>query len=116
MNCMKCGREVPDQQVFCESCMEVMNNYPVKMDAAVQLPVRKDAQPNKKAVRRRPALSEQEQIRRLKTRVRRLWTALAIVLVLFAILACFTTNHLLKDRRPLPGQNYTTSKSETIPE
>ena len=29
MNCMKCGREIPEQQTFCDVCLEVMSQYPV---------------------------------------------------------------------------------------
>lgn len=118
MNCMKCGREVQSEQAFCESCMTAMQDYPVRADVAVQLPVRKNTPAAKgQNPRRRIAPSEQEQIRRLKLRVRRLWTALALVLVVLVILACFTANHLLRDRRPQRGQNYSTApKTEMVTE
>lgn len=38
MNCMKCGREIPVGQVFCDGCLKVMETYPVKPDTAIHLP------------------------------------------------------------------------------
>ena len=40
MTCMKCGVEIPENQVFCDSCLSVMNRYPVKPDAHIHLPKR----------------------------------------------------------------------------
>lgn len=40
MYCMKCGKEIDDQQVFCDDCLAVMAQYPVKPDVAVHLPKR----------------------------------------------------------------------------
>lgn len=37
---MKCGKEIDDQQVFCDDCLAVMAQYPVKPDVAVHLPKR----------------------------------------------------------------------------
>lgn len=40
MNCMKCGTEIEESQVFCDDCLAVMEKYPVKPDVAVHLPKR----------------------------------------------------------------------------
>ena len=40
MNCVKCGREIPEDQVFCEICLTEMENYPVKPGTAVHIPPR----------------------------------------------------------------------------
>ena len=40
MNCMKCGVEIPEQQVFCDHCLQIMEQYPVKPDAHIHLPKR----------------------------------------------------------------------------
>lgn len=45
MNCLKCGREIPAQQVFCESCLKEMAGQPVKPGTLVLLPVRNVPQP-----------------------------------------------------------------------
>lgn len=38
MKCMKCGTAVPSDQVFCESCREEMDRYPVRPGTPIQLP------------------------------------------------------------------------------
>lgn len=38
MNCLKCGREIEEGQVFCNDCLVQMAKYPVKPGTAVQLP------------------------------------------------------------------------------
>ena len=53
MNCMKCGREIREEQVFCPKCLELMEQHPIKTDIAVQIPRRPEApakktQPRKK--------------------------------------------------------------------
>ena len=44
MGCMKCGRDVQEGQIFCVSCLETMEKYPVKINAPVNLPSRKAEQ------------------------------------------------------------------------
>lgn len=40
MNCIKCGREIADSQVFCDHCLDQMSAYPVKPGTPVYLPKR----------------------------------------------------------------------------
>lgn len=40
MACMKCGKEVSGEQVFCDACLEDMEKYPVKPGTPVLLPSR----------------------------------------------------------------------------
>ncbi len=49
MNCMKCGREISPELVFCEECLAEMENYPVKPDTPVVLPPRALEAPVKRA-------------------------------------------------------------------
>ena len=37
VHCMKCGKEIPEERVFCEECLAVMDAYPVKPDTVVQI-------------------------------------------------------------------------------
>ena len=54
MGCIKCGRDLEEGQIFCQSCLEVMAKYPVKPNTAIQLPDHKDsAAPKKSAPKRR---------------------------------------------------------------
>ena len=40
MYCMKCGKEVKENQVFCDACLVIMEKYPVKPGTHIQLPHR----------------------------------------------------------------------------
>ena len=37
MNCMKCGREIGENRVFCDLCLADMEKYPIKPGIAIQL-------------------------------------------------------------------------------
>ena len=115
MGCMKCGRDISENQVFCDSCLEVMARYPVKPETAVQLPHRKDPSVPKKAhTRRRQPPTPEEQIRVLKKRVRRWLLLWLVTLILFIAALHPALKYLLGDTIRLPGQNYSTF-SDTEP-
>ena len=86
MNCIKCGRELEEGQVFCEECLEVMERDPVKITAPVVIP----SQPVKKPNYRRPVVNPEEEVKRLLYVNQNLIMALVLVsiaAVLFAFLA-----------------------------
>ena len=106
MKCMKCGRDVEAGQVFCPECLKGMEAYPVSPNVSVRLPRRPDPVQPRKQPRRRQ-LSEEEQIRALKKRVRILAWLLAAAVVLIVLLAIPAVRYLLKETLYLlPGQNY----------
>ena len=45
MSCMKCGKEVSEDQVFCPECLAEMERYPVKPGTPVLLPHRSPITP-----------------------------------------------------------------------
>jgi len=108
MNCMKCGASIPDGQVFCDHCLSVMDQYPVKPDAHIHLPKRETAsEPAKKPVKKKRAPSAEEQIASLRMKVLRL-RLLAVVL---AFVICVVTSFLAltlyqQYTASLPGRNY----------
>lgn len=55
MNCMKCGREIPEGQVFCQACTDVMAQYPVNPGTPIHLPTRAPAGGDKKTAKRQPS-------------------------------------------------------------
>ena len=61
MNCMKCGREAPDGQVFCGDCLERMQAHPVKPGTPVLLPNKKPAaqQHHIRSQVREPSMADQ---------------------------------------------------------
>ena len=78
MRCLKCGRDIADEQVFCEDCQTDMAQYPVKPGTPIQLPHRAPEPPvKKKPGKEKPELKPEERIARLRRRVRWLTLALA---------------------------------------
>ena len=108
MNCMKCGREIGEDQVFCAICLEDMSKYPVKPGIAVQLPNKKEHQPKKPAPKRRQPPTAEEKITRLKKRVSCLLVLWLITLAILAATIYPTVEYFLGKSFPLPGQNYNT--------
>lgn len=104
MNCMKCGSEIPDTQVFCDSCLDVMANYPVKPGTPVHLP-RRAPRVEKKHSRKIPPA---EVIRQQRRVIR--WLLLTVVVLFVAF--CLAAGLFLKElSEPVPqatpmGRNY----------
>lgn len=90
MQCMKCGREVPDGHVFCDKCLETMDRYPVKPGTPVQILPRtpKDKASKKRGLSPEELLSRQ---RRLNRRLRLLVWLLAIALAGAVGILLYTT-------------------------
>lgn len=108
MTCMKCGRKIPAEQVFCDSCLEVMEKYPVKRDAAIHLPQRKEQSSSKKQTGRRRQLPPEEQIVFLRKRLRRATAVIVVLCLLFAAAAAGFVWQLLDTDATIPlGRNYT---------
>ncbi len=108
MNCMKCGREIREDQVFCNICQESMKKYPVKPGTAVQLPQRKDSSGVRKILVKRRAPTPEERIQRLKRRLRYVTILWLVTLLLLAATIYPTVEFFLGKTFHLPGQNYTT--------
>ena len=66
MQCMKCGVEIPEGQVFCESCLEIMERYPVKPGTPVQILPRipKDKGSKRRELSPEELLSKQRSVNR----------------------------------------------------
>lgn len=107
MQCMKCGRDVSGRQVFCDSCLETMEKYPVRPGTVIALPKRKTQEYSKKSGRKKRELTEKEQIAYLRRRLRR---SHLIALALFLILGILSILlfHAVQDADgPIIGRNYT---------
>ena len=108
MNCMRCGRETPEEQVFCPGCLAEMEKCPVKPDATVRIPRRPDPVPRRNV--RRKGIPEEEQIRQLKKQVRLLAWLLILAAIVIVALSIPAVRSLLEDSISLlPGQNYTSA-------
>lgn len=109
MNCIKCGREVRGEQVFCADCQKVMEQYPVKPGTLIQLPSQTPQSEQKaKPVRSKKAVPAEIRLRKQRTTIRLLVLTLAAVLIAFAATALLAL-HLLdqRDQQSRIGQNYT---------
>lgn len=109
MNCIKCGATIQEPQVFCDRCLEDMKKYPVKPNVVVTLPNRPPIAPVKKRNRRQKGTMQEEQLRRMRFKLRLAHTALIVVLVCFLVV----TGMMLKllsdsDKAYATGQNYGT--------
>ena len=93
MNCIKCGTNVPENQVFCDTCLADMEKYPVKPDVTVVLPQRRDASVSKKKSRKRTVPAE-EQLRRVKYRLRLAHLTLTVVFICFLLVAAMLLQYL----------------------
>ena len=114
LRCIKCGRELKKQQVFCDACQEDMRGYPVNPGTPIQLPTR----PAAAAAKRKPArvkkqLSPEERVVRLRSSVRLLTLGLIAAVLAFAVAAVLLL-HLLnqRDSQADIGQNYRTVAHE----
>ena len=115
MNCMKCGREISDDQIFCPACLELMKDYPVKADISVQIPHRPEALPKKPQPRKKAGTPE-EQIQRLKRRNRWLVAAVGLLLAVTLALAYLSIDYFHQlDMKKFWGQNYSTVETGKAP-
>ena len=112
MNCMRCGRDTPGEQCFCEACLLEMESYPVKPGTVVQLPPRRMDVPARKAPRRKVA-SLEEQVKILKRRLRTISICLAIC-VLLLVLAVYCIFHHSARKDFAIGQNYSAVTIPTV--
>ena len=112
MYCLKCGKETDADQVFCNHCLETMEQYPVKPGTPVQLPKKENTGAAKKQHRRRLTMEEQNQ--RLRVTVRTLLILNLILLCLLGYFGWSWLNHQhITPELPVSeiGQNYTVEDS-----
>lgn len=111
MQCMKCGREIPAGDVFCQECLADMEKYPVKPGTVVHIP--NQTQHNRRQQERRPAMTLE---RRIEVLTRRIWAlswllTLAVATIIATCALIFSLLQEAKENRPVIGQNY----SSTVP-
>ena len=104
MNCMKCGRESEDDNVFCQNCLLEMEKHPILPETVVLLPRRRESAVTKKATKRHIPTAD-EQIAELRE-----WVRILLVIVVVCIVAIAfmfkPTMHYVRDEHVEIGQNY----------
>ena len=109
MSCVKCGKAAEDGQAFCARCLAVMEDYPVKPDAHIQLPTRTAEEAEKKQTRKkRPA--RQRPATSLRKQIGWMW---ALILLLVLALAASLGKDAVLPAEKAPGQNYTYTEPTT---
>ena len=103
MQCMKCGREIPAGDVFCQECLEDMRKYPIKPGTVVQIP----KQPARKTLDRRSIMTPEKKVEQLSRRVRILSWLLVLMTALAICLGALTLSMIREDNPGFAiGQNY----------
>ena len=114
MNCMKCGVEIPENQVFCDHCLSIMDQCPVRPGIHVHLPKRaRIVEPAKKPAKKKRTLSPEEQIAALKLKVLRLRLVAVILAFVICVVSSFLALKLYEDYTAVDiiGRNYTIDTS-----
>ena len=113
MNCMKCGVEIQEGCVFCDHCLSVMEQHPVRPGTHIHLPKRAFAEDSpKKPGKKKRVPSPEEQIAALRQKVRRLRLTAVILVFLLCIIAGFLALKIYSDlTTPETGLNYTIDTS-----
>ncbi len=107
MQCLKCGRQIADKQAFCDDCLQIMQDYPVKPGTVIQLPTRQSETEERKQQVRRRAPSQSEQLAQLRVKVRRQrWVIFALTLILVAIAAIAVWLAVKQPQIVDAGKNY----------
>ena len=107
MNCMRCGRELREGQVFCDICLESMEKEPIKINTPVLIP----AQPKTTVSHRRPILNPEEEVRRLEKLNQNLILFLILTTVAMALFALGLFHEEFMDVVDDLGRNYSVVES-----
>ena len=85
--CMKCGREVAEEQVFCPDCLAQMEQEPIALRAPVKIP----RQPPRTNRPRRPAIHYEEEVHRLEksNEALRAWVLLLVMATILLAMAVY---------------------------
>lgn len=112
MHCMKCGKEIPEERVFCDGCLTVMDAYPVKPDTVVQIQKR----PTRPERKHQKTVPLSETVRKQSAVIRWLVLAVAALVIAVGLLSGLLLNEIIKNsaqeaETPL-GQNYTATDAQ----
>ena len=127
MYCIKCGRETNSERVFCDECLESMEQYPVKPGTSVHLPKKSLPPQEKKGTRKKKPVKPEEQIHLLKSKIKRQRRLIFLLLALLLVASWFLfastiRNYLSKDDEiqpttaPITTAPTTTAPATTVPD
>lgn len=93
MHCMKCGKEIEESRVFCDECLAVMSQYPVRQGTPIHLPTSAPSA-EKKPVPKKRLPTPEERLVRFQVATRWLAVALASTLLVLSITISLLVNTL----------------------
>ena len=104
MQCLRCGREVTEGQVFCFTCEALMAKDPVDPNIVVTVPERTIRE--RASTPRKPQRTEDDsdQLRHTILQLR-LWVCMLMAALMLCV-ALLTWQELTKETKPAIGQNY----------
>ena len=85
MKCLKCGTDTGKDAVFCNDCLQSMEQYPVKPGTVIQLRRREVIQSQKKVSRPKRHNDAVEQVIYLKKLIRVMAALLVIAVIVLGI-------------------------------
>ena len=113
LHCMKCGKEISEKQVFCDSCLEVMERFPVNPGTRILLPNRSAPAVSKKTASRRRVLTAEERLARCRKAIQVLSITLAVAIFALCLSITLLVDNLNKETpNRVIGQNYSTVDSD----
>ena len=112
MKCLKCGKELKDQNVFCRHCLDLMEAYPVKSDVHIHLPNRTETPAPKKFWIKRRKLSVGERLKHLRQANRWLVIAVLVLSLLLIIVSAYLGHAIASQKDTNIGKNYTYQSTE----
>lgn len=107
MECIKCGKSTSEKQVFCDDCLQVMDQYPVKPGTPITLPKSASQPSAKKPAHKKRVLTPDEQVVYMRKHLRRA-RAFSLLLALLLLAASgMLLYEALSPSGPIIGKNYT---------
>ena len=110
MNCLRCGRETENEQVFCFLCESVMVKHPVKPNTVVTIPDR--PAPTDPATRKSTRQEEDTAALHRTIAQLRLWVCMLLAVLMLCV-AALTWQELRRTEGPAIGQNYSSVTDST---
>ena len=112
MQCLRCGRETENEQVFCFACEALMAKHPVKPNTVITLPERSIRM--RHIASRKPQKEEVENTDHLHRTIAqlRLWVCLLMAALILCV-ATLTWQELRQTSKPSIGQNYHSATEQT---
>ena len=105
MQCLRCGREIEEGQVFCFLCESVMVKHPVKPNTVVTIPERSARLRSTPVHKPQRQEDNADQLRRTILQLR-LWVCMLMAALMLCV-GVLTWQELTREDKPAIGQNYT---------